>query len=284
MTWLAAIGFASTNIGDAVAGRARIASESALLTERLDRLRHERAGITEMRPVAAIDIELQKAQPEAQAVWRITDGCRDVTRPASARACATVLELRQAHAAAARRDAIDVELREIQSRLAALPAVGNADPQATSAAEIVRLAQRRHVQPGAGRRGAAARARPRARAVARRPDRDDGAGAGAAGVNLTAPSARGRNTRDRDTCPAPAACRPRCRACRRAAAAHCGSLPMSKRASVAKPFCASAIFSDSATISGGSFSRAATTVDQCGAVLRDRAPSGCLRHWPGCSA
>ena len=48
-----------------------------------------------------------------------------------------MLELRQAQAAAARRDAIDVELREIQSRLAALPAVGNADPQATSAAEIV---------------------------------------------------------------------------------------------------------------------------------------------------
>ena len=145
MTWLAATGFASTNIGDAVAGRARIASESAVLTERLNRLRHERAGITELRPVAAIEVELQRAQPQAQAVWHITDGCRDVTRPASARACATVLELRQAQAAAVRRDAIDVEQREIQSRLAALPAIAAADPQATSAAEIVRLAQRRHV-------------------------------------------------------------------------------------------------------------------------------------------
>jgi hypothetical protein len=137
MTWLAATGFASTNIGDAVAGRAKIAHERAVLTERMDRLRHERAGIGELRTVAAIDVELQKAQPEAQAVWRITDGCRDVTRPASARACATVLELRQAQAAATRRDAIDAELRDIQSRLAALPAVGHADPQATSAAEIV---------------------------------------------------------------------------------------------------------------------------------------------------
>ena len=137
MTWLAATGFASTNIGDAVAGRAKIANERVVLTEHLERLRHERSGVTEMRPVAAIDVELQKAQPDAQWVWRATDGCRDVTRPASARACATVLELRQAQAAATRRDAIDVELREIQSRLAALPAVGNADPQATSAAEIV---------------------------------------------------------------------------------------------------------------------------------------------------
>ena len=137
MTWLAAAGFASTNIGDAVAGRARIANESVVLTERMDRLRHERAGIAEMRTVTAIDVELQKAQPEAQAVWRMTDGCRDVTRPASARACATVLELRQAHAAAARRDAIDAELRQIQSRLTALPAVATADPQAATAAEMI---------------------------------------------------------------------------------------------------------------------------------------------------
>ena len=137
MTWLAATGFASTNIGDAVAGRARIANESAILAERIDRLRHERTGIAEMRTVAAIDVELQRAQPEAQAVWRITDGCRDVTRPASARACATVLELRQAHAAATRRDTIDAELREAQAKLAALPAVATADPQAATAAEMV---------------------------------------------------------------------------------------------------------------------------------------------------
>jgi hypothetical protein len=137
MTMLAAMGFASTNIGDAVAGRAKIANERVLLTERIDRLRQERAGIAETRTVAAIDVELQKAQPEAQSVWRITDGCRDVTRPASARACATVLELRQAHAAASRRDAIDAELRDAQSQLAALPAVATADPQATTAAEVV---------------------------------------------------------------------------------------------------------------------------------------------------
>ena len=137
MTWLAAAGFASTNIGDAVAGRARIAGESAVLNERMERLRHERAQIAEMRTVAAIDVELQKAQPEAQSVWRITDGCRDVTRPASARACATVLDLRQAHAAATRRDAIDTEVREIQSRMTALPAVATADPQAATTAELI---------------------------------------------------------------------------------------------------------------------------------------------------
>ena len=133
-------------------------------------------------PVAAIDVELQKAQPEAQAVWRITDGCRDVTRPASARACATVLELRQAHAAAARRDAIDAELRDVQSKLSALPAVATADPQATTAAEMVVWLSAGAFNPAPDRRCAAARARPCADAVARRADRDAGDGAGAAGL------------------------------------------------------------------------------------------------------
>jgi hypothetical protein len=138
LTVLAAMGFASTNIGDAVAGRAKIAGERTLLTERVEQLRQERASITEMRTVAAIEVELQRAQPEAQWVWRATDGCRDVTRPASARACATVLELRQAQAAASRRDAIDAELGALQSKLTALPAIASADPQAATAADVVR--------------------------------------------------------------------------------------------------------------------------------------------------
>ncbi len=137
MTLLAATGFASTNIGDAVAGRARVVGESVVLEERIDRLRRERTSIAELRPLGAIEIELQKAQTEAQPVWRMTDGCRDVTRPVSARACASVLELRQVQAAALRRDAIDAELRETQAKLSALPALALADPQATTAAEMV---------------------------------------------------------------------------------------------------------------------------------------------------
>ena len=168
-------------------------ARAALLTERMSQLRRERAGISEMRPVAGIEIELQKAQTEAQAVWRITDGCRDVTRPASARACAPVLELRQAHATAARRDAIDTELRDLQAKRAALPAVAAADPQATTAAEVVAWLSAGAFNPARGRRGAAARARACADAVARRTDRDAGDGAGAAGVILRAPSARDRN-------------------------------------------------------------------------------------------
>jgi hypothetical protein len=137
MSLLAAIGFASTQMGDAVAGRARIATEAAALNEQIDRLRRERADIAETRATAGIEVELQRAQPGAQAVWRITAGCRDVTRPSSARACAEVLELREALAAARRRDAIDAELRDAQTRLRFVPPIAAADPQAKMAAEIV---------------------------------------------------------------------------------------------------------------------------------------------------
>ena len=127
MTLLAATGFASTNIGDAVAGRAKVAGESAALTDRIGRLRLERVGISETRSIAAIEVELQRAQPEAQAVWRATNGCRDVTRLTSGRACEKVLELREALATAERRDGLDVELRASEGKLATLPAIALAD-------------------------------------------------------------------------------------------------------------------------------------------------------------
>jgi hypothetical protein len=137
MTLLAAMGFASTNIGDAVAGRAKVASESSALTDRIGRLRSERVAISETRSTAAIEVELQRAQPEAQSVWRVTNGCRDVTRITSGRACEKVLELREALATAERRDGLDVELRAAEGKLATLPAIALADPQATTAAEVL---------------------------------------------------------------------------------------------------------------------------------------------------
>jgi hypothetical protein len=137
MTLLAATGFASTNIGDAVAGRAKVAGESAALTDRIGRLRLERGGISETRSIAAIEVELQRAQPEAQSVWRATNGCRDVTRVTSGRACEKVLELREAIATAERRDGLDAELRAVEGKLSALPAIALADPQATTAAELL---------------------------------------------------------------------------------------------------------------------------------------------------
>jgi hypothetical protein len=147
MTLLAATGFASSNIGDAVAGRAKIADETSALAQRIERLRLERVGIAETRAVAAIEAELQRAQPGAQSAWKATAGCRDVTLAASGRACAGVLQLREDLATAQRRDALDGELREAEGRLAALPPVATADPQTKMAAEIVTWLSAGHVAP-----------------------------------------------------------------------------------------------------------------------------------------
>jgi hypothetical protein len=145
MTLLAAMGFAATNIGDGVAGRGKVASETTGLAADVARLRTERAAVTELRSVATIEAEIQRAQPSAAAVWRQTAGCSDITLAASGAACAEILKLRQALGAAQRRDTTDAELRNAEARLAALPAITTGDPQATMAADILAWASAGHV-------------------------------------------------------------------------------------------------------------------------------------------
>jgi hypothetical protein len=137
MTLLAAVGFAATNIGDGVAGRSKVAAEASALIADIERLRGERAAITEARPVATIEAEIQRAQPAAAAVWKQTAGCSNVTMAASGAACAEVLKLRQALGVAQRRDTLDAELRSAEARLAPMPAITTGDPQATMAADLV---------------------------------------------------------------------------------------------------------------------------------------------------
>jgi DNA-binding MarR family transcriptional regulator len=134
---MATVGFAALNIADTTAARTKTVTELAALTARAERIRTERSGITESRSVAAIDAELQRAQPGAVAVWRATAGCRDVTLPASGEVCAPVLALRQAQATAERRDALDADLREAESQLRLLPAVIATDPQVDTAARLI---------------------------------------------------------------------------------------------------------------------------------------------------
>lgn len=145
MTLLAALGFAATNIGDGIAGRSKVAAEATGLAADAARLRAERVGIAELRSVATIEAELQRAQPAAAGVWRQTVGCSDVTLAASAAACAEVQKLRQALGTAKRRDALDAELRAAEARLATLPAITTGDPQAAMAADILAWASAGHV-------------------------------------------------------------------------------------------------------------------------------------------
>ena len=56
---------------------------------------------------------------------------------ATAQACAGVLVARQRLGEGQRRDAIDAELRDAETRLADAPAISSADPQAITAAKLV---------------------------------------------------------------------------------------------------------------------------------------------------
>jgi hypothetical protein len=135
---LASIGFASLNIADVQAGRARTASDVGRLTAHAEQLRVARLDIHEQRSVAEINTEIQIAQPAAAAVWKATAGCTDVTQPRSGEACARILALREMRGEAERRDAIDAELRDVVSEIGRLPAVTSADPQADTAARLAR--------------------------------------------------------------------------------------------------------------------------------------------------
>jgi len=137
ITLMATIGFAALNVADTTAARGKIAADAAVLMTRIERLRPERASITETRSVATIEAELQRAQPRAAAVWRATAGCRDVTLPESGEACATVLSLRQALGTAQRRDNLDAALHAAEAELARLPPITTADPQADIAVRLV---------------------------------------------------------------------------------------------------------------------------------------------------
>jgi hypothetical protein len=137
MMLLAGIGFASTNIGDTVAGRAKMANENVALSVRIERLRVERAAVAEQRSVAALEAELQRVQPSAQAVWKATNGCRDVTLARSGQACEAVLRVREAIGTAQHRDAVDAEMRDVERQLASLPAIRLDDPQARTTSDLV---------------------------------------------------------------------------------------------------------------------------------------------------
>jgi hypothetical protein len=134
---LASAGFAGLNISDVTAGRAREALTGQALAARIETLQTERKAITQTRSVTALEAELQAVQPTAATVWKQTNGCRDVTVPASGQACTAVLQARARVSEAQRRDVIDDELRDAEVRLAAAPAISSADPQAATAAKLI---------------------------------------------------------------------------------------------------------------------------------------------------
>jgi hypothetical protein len=86
--------------------------QRTLALEQLARLRNERAGITEMRPVGALNIAIRNA--------------RRSNKPA----------LREALAMAERRDALEAELSALAANLPAIPQLAIVDPSANVLSEI----------------------------------------------------------------------------------------------------------------------------------------------------
>jgi hypothetical protein len=139
MSLLAGVGFGASNIGDAIADRDRTVHEVSGVRTTVDRLRAERTASTETRSTAALQAQSERERALIDRnVWRVTGGCHDVTIPDSAAACTAVMATRQAMAVAARRDAVERELRAAEEKLATLPAMQSAaDPQAVMAVDVV---------------------------------------------------------------------------------------------------------------------------------------------------
>jgi hypothetical protein len=135
---LAALGFAATNITDTLGARAKAISEAAGVRTNVDRLRTERAIISETRSVNELETEVERDRALVKReVWVATRACHDVTVRESAVACATVMATRQALSTAAHRDDIEAKLRVAESAANSAPSISSADPQAEMAAEIL---------------------------------------------------------------------------------------------------------------------------------------------------
>jgi hypothetical protein len=133
---LASAGFAGVNIADTSAARAKIAAESAGLSGRIDRLRTERAAITEARSPGSIEAALRDLQIKFSVAWRATENCTN--GDPHALVCAAARKLQGALEAARHRDELEQSLTRTEARLAALPPIGAVDPQADATARLLR--------------------------------------------------------------------------------------------------------------------------------------------------
>ena len=135
MTLLTAIGFAATNIDDAIAGRGAATAQREALRDEIDRLKSEREGLvfipTDRSAVAAA----QTARD--QECGRVGPNCRQRVAELNA-----VLRDKAAAAGAAE---LDARIAAQERALNALPALASADPQTEAARAAVMWLSRGHV-------------------------------------------------------------------------------------------------------------------------------------------
>lgn len=109
-------GFIGTSSDSSITGRENASTGRELVLEQLARLRTERATI-----------------PESRTTEAIVTAIRNATK-------SRIDSERAALALAKRRDAIDAELGRLSAEVATLPAVGDADPSASTVAAVIKIA------------------------------------------------------------------------------------------------------------------------------------------------
>ena len=127
MTLLTAVGFAATNIDDAIAGRGAAATQREALRDEIDHLKAERNGLvflpTDRSAVAAAQIARD------QECGRVGPNCRQRVAELNA--------VLRDKAAADRAAEIDTRIAAQEAVLNALPALASADPQIEAARAAV---------------------------------------------------------------------------------------------------------------------------------------------------
>jgi len=127
MTLLTAVGFAATNIDDAIAGRGATAAQSEALRDEIDRLKSERNGLVFIPTDRSAVVAAQIARD--QECGRVGPNCRQRVAELNA--------VLRDKAAADRAAEIDARIAAQEAALNALPALSSADPQIDAARAAV---------------------------------------------------------------------------------------------------------------------------------------------------
>jgi hypothetical protein len=127
MTLLTAVGFAATNIDDAVAGRDATATNRGALLDEIDRLKAERRRLVFLPADQSAVAAAQLARD--QECGRVGPNCRQRVAELNA--------VLRDKAASDRATEIDARIAQEEASLGALPALASADPQIEAARAVI---------------------------------------------------------------------------------------------------------------------------------------------------
>lgn len=143
LTWLlcvglsigAALGFASSNVGDALQARGTVAEQRVALIEQRSRAETDRRAIGATGNPQVLENQMIVALGSVPTKNRVSS--EDCTKPTlSATVCADYNRLKDAYTAAKARADIDTTIATLTMRIAALPAIGTKDSGAEQIAQM----------------------------------------------------------------------------------------------------------------------------------------------------